>query len=159
MLVAAPDTQKDDDPSRRRGDTEADSEARGSADEAVGPSADGGFRLFDSNPVSDSEYDSDGGRNNAPAVSPPLGRPIKASGSRDNQLIPASNSKERVAESRPGHEPQTEASLSNFQAVLIDKIRGDKERENDQEEEQTESAASSFASSFAASADRFKWFK
>jgi len=125
----------------------------------------GGFRLFDSNPVSDSEYDSDGGRNNAPAVSPPLGRaPIKASGSRDGQLsIPISSSKDTLA--RPGHEPQTEASLSNFQAALIDKIRGDKERDQEERDNEQENdsidtpVSSSFGSAFGASADRFKWFK
>jgi len=176
MLVAAPDTQKDEDrlqgPDRRRPTDPADSKdgdahGRGSNDEAMGSSNDGGgFRLFDSNPVSDSEYDSDGGRNNAPAVSPPLGRaPIKASGSRDGQVsIPVSSSKDTL--NRPGHEPQTEASLSNFQAALIDKIRGDKERDQEerdneqQEDDATDTpVSSSFGSAFGASADRFKWFK
>ena len=76
----------------------------------------------------------------APATSPPASRrdetsasgSIRPSGSRDRDLIPMNSSRDKLefsGQNRAGHEPQMEATLSNFQAVLIDKIR-DKERDD-----------------------------
>ena len=98
----------------------------------------GEFRLFGTGSFvnvsgDDSGNESDGQRGVAPAASPPVPRwhpDARSSGGNDRGEVPKSNSREKL-ESRPGHAPQVEATLSDYQAVLIAKIsadRGDKER-------------------------------